>query len=150
MGMFHNLVKIILNRTPCKVQVLSPFNFRAKLWTSVHCVPKPDILTGDLHNVCPLIFWLDLQPSLKHMRIVAKWWNTWKKYHRVLLVIFLFFMCWWACSAWLRVGLLSQSKAFQLYSGSFGNVNKLWKLNFNLWLIFTHHTWKRNANERRC
>lgn len=45
------------------------------------------------------------------------------------------------------VSLLSQSKAFQLYSGSFGDVNKLWKLNFNLWLIFTHHTWERNANE---
>lgn len=58
-------------------------------------------------------------------------------------------MCRWACWAWLRVGLLSQSKAFQLYSGSFGNVNNLWKLNFNLWLVFTHHTWKRNANEHQ-
>lgn len=38
------------------------------------------------------------------------------------------------------VGLLSKSEAFQLYSGPFGDVNKLWKLNFNLWLIFTHHT----------
>lgn len=59
-------------------------------------------------------------------------------------------MCRWACWAWLRVGLLSQSKAFQLYGGSFGNVNNLWKLNFNLWLVFTHHTWKRNANEHQC
>lgn len=41
----------------------------------------------------------------------------------------------------LRVGLLSQSEAFQLHSGAFGDVNKLRELNFNLWLIFTHHTW---------
>lgn len=45
--------------------------------------------------------------------------------------------------------LLSQSKAFQLDSGSFGDVNDLGKLNFNLWFIFTHNTWKRNANERQ-
>lgn len=45
------------------------------------------------------------------------------------------------------VSLLPQSKAFELYSGSFGDVSKLWKLNFNLWLIFTHHTWERNTNE---
>lgn len=47
----------------------------------------------------------------------------------------------------MGANLLSQSKAFQLYGGSFGDVNKLWKLNFNLWLIFTHHTWERNTNE---
>lgn len=41
----------------------------------------------------------------------------------------------------LRVGLLSQGEAFQLHSRAFGDVNKLRELNFNLWLIFTHHTW---------
>lgn len=45
--------------------------------------------------------------------------------------------------------LLSQRKAFQLDSGSFGDVNDLGKLNFNLWLIFAHNTWKRNSNERQ-
>lgn len=44
--------------------------------------------------------------------------------------------------------LLSQGETLQLHCGTFGYWNQLWKLHFNLWFIFTHHTYGKKMYKK--
>lgn len=105
---------------------------------SVHCVTKLYISAEDPYTTT-LSNLSDVQPGLKHTRIVVKWQST--RYENVTFSHNIFLLNGREhAEPVLKVSLLSQGEAFKFYSGSFGNMNKLWKLNFNLWLVFTHNT----------